>query len=179
MRRKAEPFRPAALATSCGSVKGSKNPASLGGGVSGISMDGGASSVGLLPVAASAHVTAGLRCAPLMARADGAKAPVVNDAAVARVGDADDGGVDIAAALAARAARSARAAHECGREPCACGCAGRLWARLPAALVFLPPCSGLLLDEEPDRRPRQGVPTRLEKPPTQAVDSRNFERNRY
>ena len=36
-----------------------------------------------------------------MARADGAKAPVVNDA-VARVGDADDGGVDIAAALAAR-----------------------------------------------------------------------------
>ncbi len=42
------------------------------------------------------------RLAPLMARADGAKAPVVNDAAVARVGDADDGGVDIAAALAAR-----------------------------------------------------------------------------
>ena len=41
------------------------------------------------------------RLAPLMARADGAKAPVVNDA-VARVGDADDGGVDIAAALAAR-----------------------------------------------------------------------------
>ena len=37
-----------------------------------------------------------------MARADGAKAPVVNDGAVARVGDADDGGVDIAAALAAR-----------------------------------------------------------------------------
>ena len=42
------------------------------------------------------------RLAPLMARADGAKAPVVNDAAVARVGVDDDGGVDIAAALAAR-----------------------------------------------------------------------------
>ncbi len=42
------------------------------------------------------------RLAPLMARADGAKAPVVNDAAVARVGDNDDGGVDIAAVLAAR-----------------------------------------------------------------------------
>ena len=38
------------------------------------------------------------RLAPLMARADGAKAPVVNDAAVARVGVDDDGGVDIAAA---------------------------------------------------------------------------------
>ena len=42
------------------------------------------------------------RLAPLLARADGAKAPVVNDAAVARVGVDDDGGVDIAAALAAR-----------------------------------------------------------------------------
>lgn len=41
------------------------------------------------------------RLAPLLARSDGAKAPVADDAG-ARVGDADDDGVDVAAAMAAR-----------------------------------------------------------------------------